>query len=71
MRIIVAAHHDLETAVAEGHFRADLYCRLSVFPIRVPPLHQRREDIPPLVWFSIHNYQRELGRRTPRCRTTC
>jgi len=63
VRVIAATHHDLETAVAEGTFRADLYYRLSVFPIRVPPLHQRREDIPSLVWFFIHNHQRELGRR--------
>ena len=34
-----------------------------MFPIRVPPLHERREDIPSLVWFFIHNHQRELGRR--------
>src|SRR4029079_9593603 len=63
VRVIAATHHDLETAVAEGNFRADLYYRLSVFPIRVPPLNQRREDIPSLVWFFIHNHQRELGRR--------
>ena len=63
VRVIAATHHDLETAVAEGHFRADLYYRLNVFPIRVPALHQRREDIPSLVWFFIHNHQRELGRR--------
>jgi formate hydrogenlyase transcriptional activator len=69
VRIIAATHHDLETAVAEGHFRADLYYRLSVFPIRVPPLHQRREDIPSLVWFFIHNHQRELGRRITKVPT--
>jgi formate hydrogenlyase transcriptional activator len=63
VRVIAATHHDLETAVAEGAFRADLYYRLSVFPIHVPPLRDRREDIPSLVWFFIHNHQRELGRR--------
>jgi formate hydrogenlyase transcriptional activator len=69
VRIVAATHHDLETAVAEGHFRADLYYRLSVFPIRVPPLRQRREDIPSLVWFFIHNHQRELGRRITKVPT--
>ena len=63
VRVIAATHHDLETAVAEGAFRADLYYRLSVFPIHVPPLRDRREDIPSLVWFFIHHHQRELGRR--------
>ncbi len=63
VRVIAATHHDLETAVAEGTFRADLYYRLSVFPIHVPALRDRREDIPSLVWFFIHNHQRELGRR--------
>jgi formate hydrogenlyase transcriptional activator len=63
VRVIAATHHDLETAVAEGEFRADLYYRLSVFPIHIPSLRDRREDIPSLVWFFIHNHQRELGRR--------
>jgi formate hydrogenlyase transcriptional activator len=63
VRVIAATHHDLEAAVADGRFRADLYYRLSVYPIHLPSLAQRRDDIPRLVWFFIHAHQRELGRR--------
>ena len=62
VRIIAATHHDLETAVGQGTFRADLYYRLSVYPIQLPSLLERREDIPRLVWFFINKHQRDLGR---------
>jgi len=63
VRVIAATHHDLETAVAEGKFRADLYYRLSVYPIRLPSLAERTEDIPQLAWFFVNRHQRDLGRR--------
>ncbi len=63
VRVIAATHHNLEKAVAEGRFRADLYYRLSVYPIHLPSLQERVEDIPRLVWFFIHRHQRDLGRQ--------
>jgi transcriptional regulator with GAF, ATPase, and Fis domain len=66
VRVVAATHHNLEQAVAEGRFRADLFYRLGVFPIQVPPLRERREDIPSLVWFFLDRHQREFGRRISR-----
>ena len=63
VRVITATHRDLEREVSEGRFRADLYYRLSVFPIHLPALRDRTEDIPAMVWFFIHRLQRELERR--------
>ena len=63
VRVIAATHQDLEAAVSEGRFRADLYYRLSVYPIQLPSLKDRAEDIPRLVWFFINKHQRELSRR--------
>jgi formate hydrogenlyase transcriptional activator len=66
VRVITACNCNLEEAVARGAFRSDLYYRLGVFPIEIPPLRERREDIPLLVWHFINKKQSNLGRSIER-----
>jgi DNA-binding NtrC family response regulator len=62
VRLIAATHHDLKACSAEGRFRPDLYYRLGVFTIHLPPLRQRGEDLTMLVRHYLRRYSRELGR---------
>jgi formate hydrogenlyase transcriptional activator len=62
-RIIAATHRDLEQRITDGRFREDLFYRMNVFPIRVPPLRDRVEDIPLLVWRFVEEFSRAFGKR--------
>ncbi len=66
VRVIAATNRDLEKELGAGRFRDDLYYRLKVFPILVPPLRSRIEDIPFLVWYFISKHQTKLGRHIDR-----
>jgi transcriptional regulator with GAF, ATPase, and Fis domain len=62
VRVIAATNRNLQAAIADGSFRSDLFYRLNVFPIEIPPLRERREDIPGLVEYFIDHYARKTGK---------
>ncbi|NTU43158.1 MAG: sigma-54-dependent Fis family transcriptional regulator [Nitrospirales bacterium] len=65
IRFIAATNRDLSEMVREGGFREDFFYRLNVFPLNLPPLRERKEDIPGLAYHFLHSYSKELGRDVP------
>jgi formate hydrogenlyase transcriptional activator len=63
VRLVAATNRDLTEMMKRGDFRSDLFYRLNVFPVRIPPLRERREDIPSLVQYFMRKYARRMGKR--------
>jgi formate hydrogenlyase transcriptional activator len=63
VRLVAATNRDLTEMMKQNEFRSDLYYRLNIFPIRLPPLRERREDIPLLVQYFMQKYARRMGKR--------
>ena len=69
VRVIAATNQDLETMVKDGRFRKDLFYRVNVARVHLPPLRERPEDLVPLVDFYISRFNRQFGRRLGASRT--